>query len=190
MSSASKIHRLLKSHAVRSNINKRDLKMYIWDTVGQEEHGGITKLYYRGWDGVLLVYDITDQDSFNHIQYWLDDLLSNTNIPEITLIGNKCDLSNLRTVSEKCAKEYAQSHELSFFETSALDCTNISEVFEDLMERIIINRSKESSEMHKKNRDEFRRKSLNDWNHSDVIKLCQKIPNSHEEESSAYSWAI
>ena len=81
--------------------------MYIWDTVGQEEHGGITKLYYRGCDGVLLVYDITDQDSFIHIKNWLDDLLSNTNTPEITLIGNKWDLSNLRTVSEKWAKEYA-----------------------------------------------------------------------------------
>ena len=164
--------------------------MYIWDTVGQEEHGGITKLYYRGWDGVLLVYDITDQESFNHVQYWLDDLMSNTNTPEITLVGNKWDLSNLRTVSDKWAKEYAHMNSLSFFETSALDWTNINEVFEDLMERIIINKSKETTEMHKKNREEFRSKSLNDWNQSSVVKLWQKVPESREEESSTYSWAI
>ena len=89
MNLVSKIRQLSKSLDVRSNVSNRDLKMYIWDTVGQEEHGGITKLYYRGCDGVLLVYDITDQDSFIHIKNWLDDLLSNTNTPEITLIGNK-----------------------------------------------------------------------------------------------------
>ena len=74
---------------MRNNIDNDDVKMYIWDTTGQEQLGSITRLYFRGCDGVLLVYDITNQDSFANTQNWLDELYANSTAPEVTLIGNK-----------------------------------------------------------------------------------------------------
>ena len=52
----------------------KSLSLYIWDTVGQENNGILPKQYYRDWDGVILVYDITNQDSYDNIQFWLNEI--------------------------------------------------------------------------------------------------------------------
>ena len=77
-----------------------------------------------------MVYDITDQRSFENINYWISEL--NRIAPQdmiLLLAGNKCDLINDRQVEEEDAKEFAKKHNMTFIETSALDSTNVNEAF-------------------------------------------------------------
>eukprot|EP00435_Cladocopium_sp_Y103_P047622 s1301_g14.t1 len=75
------------------NIDNKQIKLQIWDTAGQESFRSITRSYYRGASGALLVYDISRRDTFNHLTRWLDEARQNANANMvIMLIGNKCDL--------------------------------------------------------------------------------------------------
>ncbi|KAJ1979561.1 Ras- protein Rab-2A [Dimargaris verticillata] len=109
--------------------NKR-IKLQIWDTAGQESFRSITRSYYRGAAGALLVYDITRRDTFDHLATWLEDArkYSNPNIT-IMLIGNKCDLAAKREVSREEGEAFAQENGLFFIETSAKTAANVEEAF-------------------------------------------------------------
>jgi len=106
------------------------VKLQIWDTAGQERFRSVTRSYYRGAAGTILVYDITSRDSYNHVSSWLNDAkaLANPDIA-IVLVGNKIDLSAEREVSFLEASRFAQENELMFLETSALTGEGVSEVF-------------------------------------------------------------
>ncbi|GMR49491.1 hypothetical protein PMAYCL1PPCAC_19686, partial [Pristionchus mayeri] len=98
----------------------------IWDTAGQERFRGITKAYYRGAAGALLVYDIAKRTSFENVSRWLTELRDHSEKDiSIMLVGNKTDLRPLRAVPTDEAKQYAVENNLSFIgklhETSALD---------------------------------------------------------------------
>merc|ERR1712106_1181588 len=84
------------------NIEGKQIKLQIWDTAGQEAFRSITRSYYRGAAGALLVYDITRRDTFNHLTTWLEDARqhSNSNMV-IMLIGNKSDLEARRDVKRE-----------------------------------------------------------------------------------------
>jgi Ras-related protein Rab-11A len=95
--------------------------------------------YYKGAKGALLVYDITRKNTFDNIDNWLRELISiNTNKISVSLIGNKNDLSLLRQVSKDKAQEKAKKYGMKFYETSALDSSNIKLAFEDLIKDIYI----------------------------------------------------
>jgi len=106
------------------------VKLQIWDTAGQERFRSVTRSYYRGAAGTILVYDITSRDSYNHVSSWLNDAkaLANPDIA-IVLVGNQIDLSAEREVSFLEASRFAQENELMFLETSALTGEGVSEVF-------------------------------------------------------------
>jgi len=106
------------------------VKLQIWDTAGQERFRSVTRSYYRGAAGTILVYDITSRESYNHVSSWLNDAkaLANPDIA-IVLVGNKIDLSSEREVSFLEASRFAQENELMFLETSALTGEGVSEVF-------------------------------------------------------------
>eukprot|EP01123_Difflugia_compressa_P008001 TRINITY_DN2282_c0_g1_i1.p1 TRINITY_DN2282_c0_g1~~TRINITY_DN2282_c0_g1_i1.p1 ORF type:complete len:208 (+),score=40.74 TRINITY_DN2282_c0_g1_i1:72-695(+) len=112
------------------NIDSNQVKLQIWDTAGQEKFRSITRSYYRGAAGALLVYDITRRDTFEHLSSWLEDCLkySNANIV-ITVIGNKCDLEANRQVTREEGEEFAKKHNLLFLETSAKTAENVDEAF-------------------------------------------------------------
>ncbi|KAI8070193.1 GTPase Ypt3 [Thamnidium elegans] len=114
--------------------NKR-VRAQIWDTAGQERYRSITKRYYRGSVGALLVYDITKRESFTSISRWLNELKINEAHPDsiIMLIGNKSDLESNRKVSQQEAMDYAESNGLMFMETSALESINVEKAFESLI---------------------------------------------------------
>nr|DAD29877.1 TPA_asm: hypothetical protein HUJ06_031345 [Nelumbo nucifera] len=97
----------------------------------------VTSAYYRGAVGAMLVYDMTKRQSFDHVTRWLDELRGHAdkNIV-IMLIGNKSDLSTLRTVPTEDAKEFAQSENLFFMETSALEATNVENAFLTILTEI------------------------------------------------------
>merc|ERR1712137_193006 len=112
------------------NIDQKQIKLQIWDTAGQESFRSITRSYYRGAAGALLVYDITRRDTFNHLTTWLEDARkhSNSNMV-IMLIGNKSDLESRREVKREEGEAFAREHGLVFMETSAKTAAGVEEAF-------------------------------------------------------------
>jgi Ras-related protein Rab-11A len=120
-------------------IDGKEIKAQIWDTAGQERFRALTRGYYRGAYGALLVYSITNRTSFENVDAWLQELVSYAD-PGIMvmLVGNKSDLEEHRDVSTEEAMEFAQKNKLHFMETSAKDNSNVSEAFEKLIREISI----------------------------------------------------
>jgi Ras-related protein Rab-2A len=121
-------------------IDNRQIKLQIWDTAGQESFRSITRSYYRGAAGALLVYDITRRDTFNHLTRWLEEARQNSNQNMvIMLIGNKSDLEHRRAVSTKEGAEFAEQNGLIFLETSAKTAANVEQAFVKTAEKIYEN---------------------------------------------------
>lgn len=133
-------------------IEGKQVKAQIWDTAGQERFRAVTSAYYRGAVGALIVYDITRRTTFDSIARWLDELNthSDTTVARI-LVGNKCDLENIRAVSVEEGKSLAEAEGLFFMETSALDSTNVITAFEMVIREIYNNVSRKvlNSESYK-----------------------------------------
>ena len=111
-------------------IDGKNVKLQIWDTAGQESFRSITRSYYRGACGALLVYDVTRRETFSHLQTWLEDAKANSNTAiSIMLIGNKCDLESKRQVSKEEGEKFAEENGLVFMETSAKTAMNVDEAF-------------------------------------------------------------
>ncbi|MCD7461954.1 Ras- protein RABA5e [Datura stramonium] len=118
-------------------IDGKEVKAQIWDTAGQERFRAVTSAYYRGAFGALVVYDISRSTTFDSIPRWLDELKthSDTTVARM-LVGNKCDLENIRAVSVEEGKSLAESEGMFFMETSALDSTNVNKAFEIVIREI------------------------------------------------------
>lgn len=96
-------------------VKDRSIKLQIWDTAGQENFRSITRSYYRSAIGALLVYDITNKDSFIHVKNWLEEVKLNGNpYMEILLVGNKNDLEEERVVSYEEGESMAKENGLNF----------------------------------------------------------------------------
>merc|ERR1712224_328998 len=118
-------------------IDSKAIKLQIWDTAGQESFRSITRSYYRGAAGALLVYDITRRETFNHLANWLEDARQHAN-PNMTimLIGNKVDLEHKRVVTKEEGAQFAKDNGLIFLETSAKTAQNVEEAFVQTAEKI------------------------------------------------------
>merc|ERR1711975_45369 len=102
-------------------LDGQKIKLQIWDTAGQERFRTITQAYYRGAMGILLVYDVTDEKSFQNIKSWMRniDQHANTEVVKV-LLGNKCDMpDDKKMVSTKDGAKLAEEYQIKFFETSA-----------------------------------------------------------------------
>ena len=83
-------------------INKEIIKVEVWDTAGQERYRSITSSYYKGANGAIIVYDITDEDSFKNVESWMNEVIKKgKQNMQFLLVGNKKDLINDRVVSEQ-----------------------------------------------------------------------------------------
>mmetsp|Transcript_27131 Transcript_27131/g.68148 ORF Transcript_27131/g.68148 Transcript_27131/m.68148 type:complete len:217 (-) Transcript_27131:45-695(-) len=112
------------------DVNDKKIKLQIWDTAGQERFRAVTRSYYRGAAGALLVYDITRRQTYNHLTSWLTDARNLTNPNTvIMLIGNKKDMEQSRDVSYEEASSFANENGLIFVETSAKTGENVEEAF-------------------------------------------------------------
>ena len=118
-------------------INNDSISAQIWDTAGQERYKSITKAYYKGALGALVVYDITKRVTFENTDKWINDLkhLADEKV-SVILIGNKNDLENQREVSKEEGQMKAQENGLGFLETSALNGNNIELAFKTLVEEV------------------------------------------------------
>jgi Ras-related protein Rab-8A len=112
------------------NVDGKIIKLQIWDTAGQERFRTITTTYYRGAMGVLLIYDVTNEATFDNIKNWMSNIkaYANENIRSV-LIGNKCDLTDKKTVTTMSGKSLANLHNIRFFETSAKTGLSVDEAF-------------------------------------------------------------
>uniref|UniRef100_A0A6B2LIM3 Uncharacterized protein n=1 Tax=Arcella intermedia TaxID=1963864 RepID=A0A6B2LIM3_9EUKA len=111
------------------HVDERAVKLQIWDTAGQETFKSITRSYFRGAAGALLVYDVTRRDSFNHLVSWLEEAKkANQNLVTM-LIGNKSDATEKREVEQGEGLKFAQENELHFMETSAKTAQNVESAF-------------------------------------------------------------
>ena len=118
------------------NVNGKNVKMQIWDTAGQERFKNITQQYYRGSQGVLIVYDITNLDSFIKIKNWFVELKEKTqeSLPTIFIIGNKNDLKDRSVVTEDKVKELLQELGVNVhLLCSAKSGEGVNEIFEKLV---------------------------------------------------------
>jgi Ras-related protein Rab-1A len=114
-------------------IDSSKIKMQIWDTAGQERFKNIIASYYRGAHGILLLYDVTDKDSFKNLSNWLIEIEKNSSKNVIkVLIGNKTDLEDKRVISQNQGKDFADTYGLKFIETSVKKNINVKEAFETL----------------------------------------------------------
>ena len=113
------------------------VKLQLWDTAGQERFRSITCTYYRGAQGILVVYDITDKQSFDSCTGWLREIHDfDLGDVDIALIGNKSDREDQRAVSREEGAQLAEEHGMLFLETSALNSSNVIEAFSELTTRI------------------------------------------------------
>merc|ERR1712070_921944 len=118
-------------------VENKTVKLRIWDTAGQERFRTITSAYYRGADGIIMVYDVTNQESFNHVADWLTEV--NRYASEGTcklLVGNKSDRPD-RAVSAEEAREYAEKLNIPFLETSAKNADNVEKAFLTMAQELI-----------------------------------------------------
>jgi len=113
------------------------LKLQIWDTAGQERFKTLSTSYYRGVHGVIVVYDVTDEQSFLNVRSWIENIYKYSR-PDVSmvLVGNKSDLDSIRIVSSRRGLELADEFRIGFFETSAKDNINVNEAFACLIQEV------------------------------------------------------
>ncbi|KAM0826015.1 hypothetical protein ACQ4PT_069160 [Festuca glaucescens] len=111
-------------------VDDRPVRLEIWDTAGKGVYRPIIRQYYSRTACIILVYDITRRETFNHIAIWLDEAGEQSRADvTLLLIGNKCDLSNMRAVSYEEGQNFAKKHNLLFVEASAKTAQNVEEAF-------------------------------------------------------------
>ena len=112
------------------NTNDKSIKLQIWDTAGQERFRSITTSYYKGAQTIVIVFDVTDQDSFDHLKNWMADVekFAKDGVAKV-LVGNKADLESKRVVTSDQAKEFAKKYGMEYYETSAKNSHNVDDMF-------------------------------------------------------------
>lgn len=116
-----------------TEINGEPINLHIWDTAGQERFRSITKTYFNSAHGAIVVFDVSNRTSFDNVSYWVNAVKEKDNSIQFILVGNKIDLK--REITNEEAKEFADSLDIQYFETSAKDGTNITEAFQYLAEK-------------------------------------------------------
>ena len=126
-----------KSKIVTLPNSKKTLKLQIWDTAGQERYMSLNQNLFLKVHGVILMYDISNRDSFDHLTKWLELIKDAINDIPIVLVGNKIDKEEERLVSYNEGEQLAKELNISFFESSGKENKNVKEPFYSLCEEII-----------------------------------------------------
>jgi len=128
----------------RMELDDKVATCQIWDTAGQERFQGLGTAFYRGSDGVVFVFDVTQRKSFEELEQWKKAFLiqvgqeGNDKFPMI-ILANKVDLENQREVSQKEMKDWCAKNNLQWFETSAKEGANVDRAFEEIARLVISN---------------------------------------------------
>ena len=124
-------------------INKKNVKLQVWDTSGQERYRSITKNFYRNADGVMFICDVTKENTFENIKNWLIDSEQNSNNSNFKkiLVGNKIDLQKERVIDKEKLENFANKKGMNFYEASAKEGTNVDLIFTELAQLILEDKS-------------------------------------------------
>ena len=133
--------------------NEKNIKLQIWDTAGQDRFRALTKNYYKGANGIILIYDISTTQTFENVKVWINQIKEEANANVIIyLVGNKIDLpKDKRTVSEEEGQKLVDEYKFLFKEASAKEGTNVNEIFQELVEKIDAEAKPEVPNTEKKN---------------------------------------
>ena len=120
-------------------VDYNNLKVFlqIWDTSGEEKFRSITRNFYRNADGLLVVFDLTCRESFNHVKNWINEAKEHKNGIKTILVGNKLDLEDEREVDKETALKFAEKNNLKYLETSAKNGKNINNSFKEMIALIL-----------------------------------------------------
>ncbi|KAJ3448747.1 ras and ef-hand domain-containing protein [Anaeramoeba flamelloides] len=126
--------------------NNKKVKFSVWDTAGQERFRTLTSSYYRGAQGIILVYDVTRRETFENLEDWINeiDMYSSSDV-KIMLIGNKIDLKEEEDITKEEGLEFARKHQMMFIQTSAKTKEGIIQAFDELAMQTIDSLSTSSS---------------------------------------------
>ncbi|ARF09892.1 Ras family GTPase [Indivirus ILV1] len=120
------------------------INIQIWDTAGQEKFRAMNKLYYRDANAIIIVFDITRISTFNSLELWLKEIEENINVEmddiDITIIGNKIDLNDKRTVSHNAINYLKELYNFIYIETSIKDEDKLNEAMNNIISRMISNK--------------------------------------------------
>ena len=128
-------------------LDDRLIKMQIWDTAGHEKFRTITTSYYKSAHAIIILYDITQKASFDHIRNWITEIdkFGKQGVLKV-IVGNKLDMENNRKITKEAAENLALKYGIKFWEVSAKDNTNIEEMFLDTIKTLLEKNSKIISE--------------------------------------------
>ena len=128
-------------------LDEHSIKMQIWDTAGHEKFRTITTSYYKSAQAIIILYDITQKSSFEHIRNWITEIdkFGKQGVLKV-IVGNKLDLENNRKISKEDAENLALKYGVKLWEVSAKDNTNIEEMFVDTIKTLLEKNSKIISE--------------------------------------------
>ena len=160
-----------ESYMYQTNLHGHNVKMKIWDTAGQERFKSMSVGVIKTVDGLILVYSITSQQSFKNLESWMKSLkdIADLSSKAVIIVGNKCDLQELRTVKYEEGKQYAEKLGYHFYETSAKTGENLKEAFDDIFEQLY-NLNKEDIE----NGDMKKKNTFNLGNKGNKKRVCCK----------------
>ena len=127
--------------------NKKTVKIQIWDTSGEERFLSLTKNFFKGANGALIVYDITNRKSFEDVERWVESIKENIDVKTLSIViaANKVDMEKERVVSKEEGEKIASNEKFKFYETSAKSAVNINDIFQHMTEEMYMMR-KGSSE--------------------------------------------
>ena len=119
-------------------IEDRLIKMQIWDTAGHEKFRTITTSYYKSAHAIIIVYDITDQSTYEHVKNWMIEIdkFAKQGVLKV-IVGNKKDMEDKRQVSTELAQSFAEKNGIKFMEVSAKNNINIEELFMDIIKCLL-----------------------------------------------------
>ncbi len=122
------------------NVNDKSIMLQIWDVAGQEKFRSIAPIYFRHCDGIIILFDVTNQKSFDNIKKWITEIdkYNYTDTVKI-LVGNKCDLKQKRVVNIDDVRKFIDEMDMTYIETSAKKGKGINNVFETLVTKLIKN---------------------------------------------------
>ena len=142
------------------NTDGYNIKLQIWDTAGQEKFQSISSAYYRNANGIVIVYDLTNQSSFDHINTWIKRVHEHLdeNVVKI-IIGNKNDLTNERVITSEQIESKINKIKLPFYEASAKESTHVASIFHDFVRKMITQIEKENKlkELQKNNNSNIKK---------------------------------
>ena len=142
-------------------INDQIIQIKLWDTAGQEIFHSLTKNFYRKADGIIIVYDITNKESFERIQDWVKSVYDNTDTYkeiQMIIVGNKIDLEERREVSKEEGLKIGKYFEIDFFEASAKNAEGVKnfmiKIIEDILNNKVNNRNSINIKNYKNGNDD------------------------------------